>query len=513
MSACLVALLAVLSVWDYPSRQGEHERLRGEFIRASRSGDTKAMEAASRKGTELLPDDPTWAYNLACSLAYFGDDSAALDQLEKAIDLGFRDDKVIAADSDLKRFAKNKRFKELVEYARESAGRPIFSGPLAVAEATGTTGKSLALGEQNMLWDFDAACFVAKMSLAPGNGGGNAGDLYMNRDGGHSRLVVTNYPGLTEVKLDKGGRDRRMDLDFPNIRFPYPVFGNCSRALVGTPMWRSLPRALMTTDAVRLKTMASLYMSNQVWVFPANADCPPVGTNGDVFVSVAPYWLVTQGRSWSDQYYLRAALEASRSFEADTKRELIDRRLLGPTIQALIRKSLKGVNDEDGYLTEKAHPTCLPPNGLDMARLRSLARSLAPYTIPPVVRLARLGAPVKEKPQVPEITYVTPFAAAFVLRSPDEERTFDFFFEGADEIAFAVVHDPARAAKILERRRGFVRVAVDRRRLKGTARVDLAAFGRGKGTMWGAPSFVSFSVIDTDAPYYDPALVPRINVE
>lgn len=513
MTAYAAALLAVLSIWDYPSRQGEHQRLRGEFIRAVRSGDTKAMESASRKGTELLPDDPTWAYNLACSLAYSGNESAALDQLEKAIDLGFRNADTIASDNDLRRFAKNKRFKELVEYARESKGRAIFTGPLAVADATGTFGKPIALGEQNMLWDFDNACFVAKMKLSPGASGGNAGDLYMNRDGGHSRLVVTNYPGITEVKLDKGGRDRRMDLDFPNIRFPYPVFGNCSRACVGTPMWRSLPRALMTTEAARLGTMASLYMSNQVWVFPANADYPPIGTNGDVFVSVAPYWLVTQGRSWSDQYYLRAALEASRTFAADTKREVVDRRLLAPTVQALIRKSLKGVKDEDDYLTAKAHPTCLPPNGLDMARLKSLARSLAPYTIPPVVRLTRLGLPAKEKPAIPELTYITPFAAAVVLRAPDEKRTFDFFFDGADEIAFAIVHDPARAAKIVERRRASVRISIDRKRLSGTARIDLAAFGRGKGTMWGAPSFVSFSVIDTDAPYYDPALVPQVPVK
>ena len=86
-------------------------------------------------------------------------------------------------------------------------------------------------------------------------------------------------------------------------------------------------------------------------------------------------------------------------------------------------------------------------------------------------------------------------------------------FCDADEIAFAIVHDPARAAKIVERRRASVRMSIDRKRLSGTARIDLAAFGRGKGTMWGAPTFVSFSVIDTDAPYYDPALVPQLQVK
>ena len=69
MTAPFLSLLAVLSIWDYPARQPQHEMLRAEFVQAVRAGDTKKMEESSRKGTELLPDDPTWAYNLACSLA------------------------------------------------------------------------------------------------------------------------------------------------------------------------------------------------------------------------------------------------------------------------------------------------------------------------------------------------------------------------------------------------------------------------------------------------------------
>ena len=101
MMSFVVPLLAVLSIWDYPSRQFEHERLRAEFVQAFRAGDTQRMTEASRKGTELLPDDPTWAYNYACALAYQAKPDAALDQLERAIDLGFRDAAAIASDSDL----------------------------------------------------------------------------------------------------------------------------------------------------------------------------------------------------------------------------------------------------------------------------------------------------------------------------------------------------------------------------------------------------------------------------
>ena len=507
MLSCL--LLAALSVWDYPRLQPQHERLRAELVQSIRAGDVEKMEKTCRRGTELLPSDPVWAYNLACALTRQGGGDAALDQLEKAIDLGFREPKTIASDGDLKRLAGQRRFKELVEYAQESRGRPILFGPLAVANASCAAGGYVALGSQNLVWDFDDACFSARLTLLPGQAGGNAGDLYVNRDAGHSALAVTNYPGLTEVRFDREGRERGMDLDFPNTKFPYPVFGNCSRAYVHDLYWRSIPRAMMTTAPRQLQTMTSLYLDNQVWVFPANADFPPVGTNGDVFASVAPYWLTTQGRSWSDQYYLKAALEASRSFDPQVKREIVARRLLAPTIMTLVRKSLKGVDGEEGYLTAKAHPTCLPPDGLDLAKLKALARGMRVETLPPLVRIRRLEAPASDKPPLPELTYFTPFAAAVLLRLDDATRTLTIAADGADEIAFRIVHDPLSAAKIAAREGDGVSVTVDRARLSGTARVDIAAFGRNAKTGWGAPAYVSVAAFNPDASYCDPVLAGR----
>ena len=114
--SCLLAILAVLSIWDYPARYPQHERLRNQFGLAVRSGDTATMEETCRKGVKLLPDDPTWHYNLACSLAYFPKRKAeAFAELEKAIDLGFRRPEEIRKDADLKRLADERRFGELVD--------------------------------------------------------------------------------------------------------------------------------------------------------------------------------------------------------------------------------------------------------------------------------------------------------------------------------------------------------------------------------------------------------------
>ena len=507
MTAVFGLLLAVLSIWDYPSRFPQHQQLRAKLVQAVRAGDTRGMEAAARSGVELLPDDATWAYNLACALAYREDPTEALEQLERAIDLGFRDVKAIAADADLQRLAKNRRFKDLLEYAREIEGRPVLADPLVAVPATGIWGESLALGEQNFSWDFDYGCFTASLLMAPGKGsGGNFGDLYMNRDERHSLLTVTNFPGLTEIRLDQAGRARRMDLDFPNMSFNAPVFGNCSRAFLHPVYWRSIPRALMTTDAWRMPLMAKLYLSNQTWVFPVNADYPPIGTNDDCFASIAPYWLATQGRSWSDQYYLRAALEASRSFAPAVKREMVERGLLAPTIQCLLRRALKGVRDEEDYLSAKAHPTCLPPNGLDLPRLKAAAAALKAASIPPVATLQIRVMPTGGSALAPGCLYATPCAAAFILRAKAGAHSFLLQAVGGEAYTFRQVHGEPSAVKFEPMGPG--RMMVTLRPEKMVERIDLAVFAKTATSEWGAPSYVSFSVPAKAPAYVDPALNP-----
>ena len=507
MTCAILAVVAVLSVWDYPSRQQEHSRLRRQFIAAMRSGDTATMEETCSKGVKLLPDDPTWRFNLACSLAYFPKRTKdALDALEKAIDLGFRDADAIAKDADLKRIANERRFEELVEYAKEMSHRPLLLGPLATVDATGVFGTSMTLGEQNLGWDFDFGCFVAHMKMATASAGGNTGDLYMNRDNGHSPLDVASYPGITTVGFDSEGRRRGMDTDVPNVLFPYPVFGNSSRAFTAGPYWRSLPRMLMTLEAWRMQTMLRFYLSNQTWVFPANADIAPLGTNGDVFASIAPYWITTAGRSYSDMPYVRGALKASAAFPAETKRELVRRGLLAPTIQTLIRKSLKDVRSEEDYLGARAHPTAFPANGLDVQRLAAAAAGMTPAQIPPLAPLAVAAGKTKDTPTLPELTYLTPFAAAFVLRAEDETRSFVISSKGADEFSFVQTHGVGVDVKIERPRPNVAKVTIGRNGLSPTNRVDITVVARSKGTGWGAPSYVSFARMDPAAPYSDPAL-------
>ena len=503
----LCLLLAVLSIWDYPARFPMHDRLCRQFRVAVREGDTATMEETCRKGVKLLPDDPTWHYNLACSLAYFANRTEeAFDELETAVDLGFRDRAMIEQDTDLKRLSALPRYKELLEYADFMKMRPLLTGPMATVEATGVFGNSVALGEQNLGWDFESGSFVARLKLVAGSSGGNVGDLYMNRDGRHSMLDVTNYPGITVVQFDEDGRKRRMDMSFPNVLFPYPTFGNASLAITQGPFRRSLPRALMTTEAAQLNRMAKFYLSNQTWAFPSVFDTAPVGTNGDLFASVTPYWLTTAGRSWSDLPYLRAALTASRSLDPRVKAAVVRQQLLAPTVQTLIRKSLKGVMTEEDYLTAKAHPTALPPNGVDLARLTASAKALTAAAVPPLVPVAVAAAPVAKKPVHPELTYASSFAWAFVLRAEEDRREFLVTARGAKEYAFVQTHGKDVDVKIERVRPDAAKVTIDRGGLNPTNRVDIMVCGRNPGTGWGAPSYVSFARMDSGDPNSDPAL-------
>lgn len=502
----LTILIAVLSIWDYPARFPVHERLRTQFVVAMRQGDTATMEETCRKGVELLPDDPTWHYNLSCSLAYFPKRvEEAFDELETAIDLGFRDVEAIANDTDLKRLKTNPRYRQLLEYAREMKDRPILTGPLATVDATGIFGGSIALGEQNLNWDFDHGLFDARLKLATGKVGPWTGDLYMNRDGNHSPMNLAEFPGITEVKLDFEGRRRQLDLNAPNVCFPFPAFGNSSMAFMG-PNWRSIPRALTTFEAPRLKAMEKLYLSNQFWVFPSNADTPPVGTNGDVFASITPYWLTTAGRSWSDRPYLKAALQASAALKSDVKKELVRRRLLTPTLQTLIRKSLGIVRNEEDYLSFRAHPTAFPPNGLDTNRLMRAAANLKISEIPPLAVISVDLVPPVIPTVFPELTYRTGFAWAYVLRADDTRRIFFIRAVGAEEFRFVKTHGRDIDVTIEQIKPNEARVIVDRTKMSPTARVDIAVFGRNKGTSWGAPSYLSIARMDPAAPYSDPAL-------
>ena len=67
-----------------------------------------------RSLVEREPDNPVFHYNLACSLSLVGQTDPAFLVLDQAIELGFRDFKLLLEDRDLKNLHADPRWKQLV---------------------------------------------------------------------------------------------------------------------------------------------------------------------------------------------------------------------------------------------------------------------------------------------------------------------------------------------------------------------------------------------------------------
>ena len=488
-----------VGLYDYPRIHVQHSLLRVQLMQAVRAGNITNMEAVCRKGLELMPGDATWQYNLACALAYRATPDAALDALESAVKAGFRNAQAIEDDGDLKRISSNARFKAIVRMARETAGLPLPGRPVP-KQARLTMGTRLVLNKANLSWDFDRGIYTALVKflrgsgespeamaalydgpakdvlaalLADGTASGNAGDIYVNRDGDHSRIDLKDFPLLSELRFEGEAKKKGVDRAIPNTLYPGAfVVGNASLAIVSTNDSSSLVRTAMFEPYAML-LLQQCYLNNQFWVFPAHKDYNPE-TGLDRFLGVTPCALMSVGSSGSDRYYVRAALAASAAMRADVKKAAKERKVLGPLMQYLFRRTRKGVESEADYLSEKAHPTAFDRATLDVAKVVQLSNSLTPDSIPPIA---------------------LPFSAFVPVKSTDLEKELDFSFkafpEGLKDVSFCwhVVHGDKARVEIVPGVNGNVHLSVDCRGL--AERIDVACFVKAGDSDWGAPSFVS----------------------
>lgn len=329
---------------------------------------------------------------------------------------------------------------------RPAPDAPPPPGPALVSQARAPVGPS------NTGWDPETARLVAHFVFPPvlkthafldrtppkgplaelqrlvarGFAAGNVGDLYDNRDDGHSLLRPGKREQLARVVYGPEARAAGIHYGLnTQILFDAPTFGNSSTALKGG-FWRSQPRLAMTSPGGALR-LWQLYRANHVYVFPEHRDHDP--PKGDVFPANTPYVLISQGSSSSDKPFLEAIRVILAALPRDTKKRLVEERLIAPMVQQVFRRALKGIaGDPAAYMSGIAHPSAFRGGDIDLGTAIRLAQALRPDTIPPMVTLAmrREGAPGPVFGDgLGERLFDTPGAVARVWRGAAPGRTYE----------------------------------------------------------------------------------------
>ncbi len=420
------------SVFDIPGYQASQRMTQQVVARFFTEGQYKQAARLLRELTEKYPLDPNTHYNLARARARMGKTNPALDALATAIELGFDKAEQLQEDEDLAPLRKMERFGQLVQRAQEGVPQPRWNYrtmPTEVADGVAT------VSEDNVAWNPKLGMFLVffrfaeKKSDQPiakgygtagdylrkwglqGTAAGNHGDLYDNHDGSHSSLRLKYFPQLTEVKYSPEAKKRRLHHGLQlRLLFNQVTLGNSSTALVSGPYWRSQGRHALTSP--RGPALLYLqYVTHHLYVYPEHRDYDPAQPSqeqeqkrvqgkkkrkkkgqskpgrGDLFPVNTPYMILSQGSSGSDRVFLDAVAATLAAFRPEVKARLIKSQALMPTVQMIFRMSNKVVKRPSDYLTGRAHPTVFQKEDVDPARMVTLAHSLEPEALPPLVRL------------------------------------------------------------------------------------------------------------------------------
>ncbi|RFC46648.1 MAG: hypothetical protein DVB23_001500 [Verrucomicrobia bacterium] len=436
---------APVSVFDFPELTDFFGNLERDAFLALQRRDYDAAESALEKLIRVAPRDPLAYLHRAKVRSLQGRHEEVWPDLRRAVELGFRDVRAIQGDRDFGRLWTDPRFDGLLEEVQKLATVP----PPPLAPSAGVENREARVEEGNTAWDFRLGAFRSffvfpkpSPGSAPtiegqgaaadllrgwfneGAAAGNWGDLYDNRDAGHSPMNLAVFPQFTRLVYGEAASARRLGQG-PQLHFLFNAvaLGNSSTAVTGSWRWRSLPRLAYTSRGGPALLHAQ-FRSNHLYVYPEHRD-HDADHFGDVFPANTPYLLISQGSSGSDQPFLKAIALTLAAFRPEAKTALAQSGLLMPTLQMILRRTYRGGQDHgtvSDYFAGEAHPTVFDAAGLDEEAMVRLAHRMIPGELPPLVQLRV----IEESPLVPgldeaaagaEQLFDTPGAIARVHRT------------------------------------------------------------------------------------------------
>jgi hypothetical protein len=505
-------------------------------------------EKVLRHLVDRFPNWPVHHYNLAAALARQNKHKEALESLDTAISRGFTNQIAMERDPDLDLLRELPRFRELLAKLAQQSEAMARKARLPSMPQLVQEGRAIVDGT-NTAWEPRSNTLIAafKFTKSPktprvyagddrisrllnlwygrGEAAGNHGDLYDNRDNGHSLLSKELFPQLSHVEYGANARAARVHYGV-NSQFLFNAitFGNSS-TVMGGRLWRSQARLVLTTPEL-VALAYRHYVNDHLYVFPEHRDHDP--ERGDLFPANTPYMIVSQGSSGSDRPFMRAVGAILAAFRPDVKAYLRAKHLVAPTVQMIFRSGLRSVNTSQDYLSAKAHPSVFEAADIDLEKMIHRARGLRADAVPPQIQIAVVEES-KPKPGIDyfgptsttEILFDTPSAIARIVRSTAYERSMVISAARTTDpnglplrFTWKVLRGDANKITIkpLDSDASVVELRIPWHRRKPvpfkpeltTDRVDIAVFAH-NGEYYSAPAFVSLYYPPNQARRYDQA--------
>ncbi len=221
-------------------------------------------------------------------------------------------------------------------------------------------------------------CAFARERWSRGEAAGNLEDFYNNRDGGHAAFPIVKFS--RQIRPLVGGQ--------ATLLSPWPtrnVIGNASVFYQG-PFAANMERFHSFSQA-QFDAKVRIFEANHVFWYPAHTD---IFGNGDLFHFNAAYTNTSVGSSGSEMDEIERTFVVWALLRPDVKQRLVDRGLLAPVTQLLLRRNR--VDSDAAYLSGLAHLTGFFDIPADIAEQRLLelaqaANAITVRDIPPFAKL------------------------------------------------------------------------------------------------------------------------------
>ncbi|MCP4172954.1 MAG: hypothetical protein GY758_19515, partial [Fuerstiella sp.] len=449
-----IGLADTRSVFAKPRLQERVRRIRHQVTLLFRQKQFAAAEIQCAALLQLVPEDPTGHFNLACAQARQEKSDAAMASLWNSVNNGLRSLRHLNEDPDLESLRRRDDWQELIQAAAE----PFVPEVKQVAVSPGDIKAGIAMiAESNTRWDprsrrlltlfrdertrsdagaiatgTDQASTLLRKWYEQDSAAGHLGVLYDNHDKDHSLLDLKLYPQLAKTRYSAAARQHNVHNGLQWLfHFNRIVLGNSSTAMVSGPFWRSQPR-LAYCDSQVTAILAAQYFGNHVYFYPEHRDYDP-GTNGaggygDVYPANTPYVVISQGSSGTDRVFMDAFAATLAAFRTDVRQMLERKAALMPCLQMIFRSSNRQVRTPADYLTGIAHPPVFQGDQVNKLEMVKMAHDLQPEALPPVAILEvveedqfQVGADYFEAGRTEKL-FTTPAAIARVCRGVQQTR-------------------------------------------------------------------------------------------